>query len=660
MLDRYVIVERIAVGGMGEVFVARQEGVGNFRRTVVLKKLLPDAEGDDEAVTRLLDEARINAALSHENVVSIIEVGTGESDKGVLPWMALEYVHGENCGTLRTRAGKRGLAIPVVVAAQIVKDSARGLQHAHNANDVDGRPLRIIHRDIAPKNIFVRVDGVSKVGDFGVARADARLSHTATGAIAGTLTYMSPEQLSASKELTARSDQFALGVVFWELLTGRRLFKAEGPVEVAEKIMNGKIRAPSKYRDDVPAAVDAIVLRMLQRDPARRFPDCGEVALAIDAAVKDVTAVGRDAVAGFVEDMAGPELRERQRRIEEGAEQTTRGDRGVWGDNETNSSKKETRSQSRADTKGDPTVRERGSATANSAPSTKASLALATATAPPKKSKAWAAIAALVVVVAAVCVFVFAVPREPDLNARTLAHLQQAAKVRPLTFREAVVDDALAWDIADKDAEALAAYLTALMQQRFALLVAQRQKTVEQQEKTRLDLVAKDQALIQLVRTALKPWGDAEFRARILRVWQYDSAEPITFAPPLTPEQIQKRVYPNGVAHMKDTRAQRWSQVERLALRAKADPKRVEAALRPLVERREVLLEQYGTAPMSMLVQIERDMKALKASGALALQGVVDDKGFVAAIVSVAFIGMPDTEAGEAQIDEKALVVDEG
>lgn len=123
----YVTIERIAVGGMGEVFVARQEGVGNFRRTVVLKKLLPDAEGSDEAARRLLDEARINGSLSHENVVSIIEVGAGAGGAQGPPWLALEYVHGENCGTLRTRAGKRDIAIPLVVAAQIVKDSARGL-----------------------------------------------------------------------------------------------------------------------------------------------------------------------------------------------------------------------------------------------------------------------------------------------------------------------------------------------------------------------------------------------------------------------------------------------------------------------------------------------------------------------------------------------------
>ncbi|MBM3963293.1 MAG: serine/threonine protein kinase, partial [Planctomycetes bacterium] len=202
--DRYRVVERIAVGGMGEVFVAHQRGVGGFRRVVVIKRLLPGAEGDDHAARRLLDEARVIAALQHENVVGVIEVG---GDDGA-PFLALEYVHGENAGTLRTRAHKRGVVLPVIVAARIVADAARGLHHAHVARDTDGRLLHVIHRDIAPKNLFVRTDGLTKVGDFGIARAEDQLAHTATGAIAGTLPYMSPEQLS-SEPLGPASDQWS-------------------------------------------------------------------------------------------------------------------------------------------------------------------------------------------------------------------------------------------------------------------------------------------------------------------------------------------------------------------------------------------------------------------------------------------------------------------
>lgn len=315
MQSRYVVIERIAVGGMGEVFVARQQGVGNFRRTVVLKRLLQNAESSDDALVRMLDEARIGAALNHENVVSIIEVGEDPA-----PFLALEYVHGENAGTLRARAAKRGLEMPVVVVARIVADSARGLDHAHNAKDVDGQPLRIVHRDIAPKNIFVRHDGVSKVGDFGIAHAAERLYHTATGAVPGTLTYMAPEQLQ-NDVVTAKTDQFALGIVLWELLTSKRLFGGHnlGPVAVAERILTAKIPPPSTIRPDVPRALDDITCRMLERDPKRRFPDCGEVAAAIEHALPDVAAaVGRAAVKAFVDEVVGAELEERQRRIEFG------------------------------------------------------------------------------------------------------------------------------------------------------------------------------------------------------------------------------------------------------------------------------------------------------------------------------------------------------
>ncbi|HEY1099771.1 MAG TPA: serine/threonine-protein kinase, partial [Myxococcota bacterium] len=305
MLERYVIIERMAVGGMGEVFLARQEGVGGFRRTVVLKKLLPDVEGNDDAARRLLDEARIVAALSHENVVAIIEVGT---DQG-LPVMALEYVHGENAGTLRNRAGKRDIPIPVAVVARIVADSARGLHHAHVATDVDGRPLKIVHRDIAPKNIFVRVDGVAKIGDFGIASAEQRLAKTATGAVTGTLSYMSPEQLM-SKPLTAASDQWSLGVVLWELLTGYRLFKHDGPAEVIDAILNGKLRSPRRLREGLPRELSDITKAMLERDPTKRLPSMEAVAIAIEAAVPSCQgALGRAALQAFVEEMCGDDLR---------------------------------------------------------------------------------------------------------------------------------------------------------------------------------------------------------------------------------------------------------------------------------------------------------------------------------------------------------------
>ncbi len=665
MLDRYVIIERIAVGGMGEVFVARQQGVGNFRRIVVLKKLLPDVEGSDDAARRMLDEARIHGALVHEHVVTVLEVGT----EGQLPWIALEYVHGDNAGALRARAARLDRDMPLLVVGRIVADCARGLQHAHDAHDVDGRPLHIIHRDIAPKNLFVRVDGVSKVGDFGVARADDRLTRTATGALAGTLSYMSPEQLS-HQPLTPASDQFALGIVLWELLAGRRLFQGDGPAATIEKILHGRVKPPSQARPDVPPALDAIALRMLERDPARRFADCAAVAAALEAAFPGVSAAdARAAVAAFVEDVAGHDLRERLRRIEEGAERTTLRGRDAT---LTASSAPDVDATSVSGSD-DATLRvpppralgphddDAAAATRATRPDVGVGVAIDVGrTGAPRRPRAVVAAAAALaaIVLGGLLLVVGDGPggQSAGTDALTRAHLLEAARVRPLTFREAVVDDAIAWEIAEADAEQLAALLQVLMRERFALWIAHHDKPSAARQGTFVEAVARDQQLLARVREALSPWGDAEFRERIFRVWQVDSAVPYRFLPALTHVELQRRIFPNGIAYMKETREQRWSQVARLCRRAGVAAAQVRAVLEPLVAEREALLERYGTAAADELPALERQVKALRNRGRAGLQGVVVDD-IADALVAAAFIGVPDTEQGEAQIDEKAVVV---
>ena len=667
MLERYVIVERIAVGGMGEVFVARQQGVGGFRRTVVLKHLLPDAEGNDEATDRLLDEARIVGALSHDNVVAIIEVG----QKDDRPFLALEYVHGDNAGTLRTRAGKRSIAIPVVVAARIVADCARGLHHAHTANDVDGRPLNIIHRDIAPKNIFVRHDGVSKVGDFGIARADARLSHTATGAIAGTLTYMSPEQLS-SKVLSPRSDQFALGIVLWELLTGRRLFKGEGPVQVAEKIMTGKIRAPSRYRDDVPPAVDAIVLRMLDRDPKRRYPDMGEVADDIEAALPDAAmTVGRAAVGAFVELLVGDDLRERMRRIEEGAEQTTRSerptDRRAWDDPSSSRGKNRPSIQTGQSAlvkdvvdDAEPTLRvpgeaappPQGSSSASGTAPTRSPVQEREPQAPAKnpRSKAAVVVVAFFIVVAVAAAAVV-VTRPPPEEQATRDYLARALLIKPLTFRDAVVVDAAAAGLDHATRERLADALTALLEKQLKLVAAHHALSSTARQQARVAFIEQEQEHAAQVTTALGSLGTESFRVDVLEMWRSDSRAPVRWYPAPTLQEVQERLYPAGIEFVKETHDERQAQVERMVARTGADPKAVQALIGPLVRERELLIERFGTAPLEQLAGLEEQMRDVVVRGTRALRTVVAADA-AEAIAAVAFVEVPDTAHGEPFIEE--------
>jgi serine/threonine protein kinase len=280
IFGKYEIMERLAVGGMGEVFFAAQRGsVKGFERPVILKSLLPDLAEQADFIEQFLDEARVAATLNHPNVVSIHEVGMWN---GVY-FIAMEFIRGRNISQVLRLSLKKRVEIPWVVIARIIQDAASGLDHAHTAKDSSGNPLGIVHRDISPQNIMVREDGVTKVVDFGIARASNRAaSRTATGAVKGKLAYMSPEQVR-SKPLTAKADQFSLGIVLWELCTRRRLFQADKDFDLAMLVMDAPISSLKTLVPSIPEELDDIVMRMLQRDPDKRYASCSEVARDLEA-----------------------------------------------------------------------------------------------------------------------------------------------------------------------------------------------------------------------------------------------------------------------------------------------------------------------------------------------------------------------------------------
>jgi hypothetical protein len=648
--ERYRVVERIAVGGMGEVFVAHQHGVGGFRRVVVIKRLLPGAEGDEHAAHRLLDEARVIAALQHENVVSVIEVG-GADDA---PFLALEYVHGENAGTLRTRAHKRGLVLPVVVAARIVADSARGLHHAHTAVDADGRLLHIVHRDIAPKNLFVRADGLTKVGDFGIARAEDRLAHTATGAIAGTLPYMSPEQLS-SEPLLPASDQWSLGVVLWELLAGRRLFKSsnsDNPVDVAAQILDGRVRRPSRHRADVGERLDDIVLRMLRRDPALRFPDLAEVAAALEACVPECgTAVGRAAVAAFVEELAGPELRARMARIEEGAEATVRDGRTTAAGLSSPSSSPTSipdRGASAASASGaggsldgavdDATVPDRalvargGSDVESDALTADdrrrgrvpPSLVALAPRAPARRFPRVAASLALIVVLAIGAGVVVDRLSGPSPESLTRAYLDRAVQRHPPAFRAILLTDAAQAGIDPRRAEAVADVVVPLLQERLVLLQTHWHKSASERDREKAQVVGRERALEQRVKAALEPLGPA-FAAAALDLWGGDSSAPVGWLPPKSLAEIQSKLSDRLLTYLENTNADRVAVVARLVQTAGLDPGAVQKTLSPFVVERLALIRRLASATDASVqdpVSLERGIVDVERRGLDALMSL--------------------------------------
>jgi serine/threonine-protein kinase len=312
IFGRYEILRRLAVGGMGEIFLARQRGVGGFDRLAILKSLLPEFAEQSGFVTQFLDEARVAATLNHPNIVSIYEVGEWEGTY----FLAMEYIHGESAASLITLAKKAGRPVPLPIVARIVQHAALGLDHAHHALDAEARPLKLVHRDVSPQNLMVRIDGVTKVVDFGVAQAANRLTRTAAGVLKGKLPYMSPEQIGV-KPLDGRADQFSLGAVLWELIVGRRLFQGENDAKVLQAVVREPIPKPSQVVRQVSPELDATIMRMLARDPLGRFALMADVVRALQPLLDQWGEAASEAAVGrFVQEVAGPRLRAR---IEEGS-----------------------------------------------------------------------------------------------------------------------------------------------------------------------------------------------------------------------------------------------------------------------------------------------------------------------------------------------------
>lgn len=281
-VGRYALLDRIASGGMGTVHLGRLEGPSGFARTVAIKRLHDHLAGDPAFVTMLMDEARLAARIRHPNVVPTLDVVQQDGEALIV----LEYVHGEGLNRLCHSLSGRGL--PVNIAVSVMTDVLTGLHAAHEARDERGRTLGIVHRDVSPQNVLVGADGVSRVLDFGVAKAMGRAQQTEDGALKGKLGYMSPEQLQG-QQVDLRSDVFAAAIVLWECLTGTRLFPTEMTVASIASMLDMPIERPSSRRAEVPPALDEVVMKGLARNVTSRFQSCREMAKALEGAVAPAT-----------------------------------------------------------------------------------------------------------------------------------------------------------------------------------------------------------------------------------------------------------------------------------------------------------------------------------------------------------------------------------
>ncbi|HTR49259.1 MAG TPA: serine/threonine-protein kinase [Kofleriaceae bacterium] len=299
--NTYSIIAKLATGGMAELFLARNASGAGIERYVVLKRVLQHRANDAAFVRMFLDEARLAAQLQHPNIAQVYDTGVlGDSY-----FFTMEYVHGETLREIVQRTQARKERIPIGCALTIAANAAAGLDHAHERIGIDGKPLGIVHRDVSPSNLMVSYEGHVKVVDFGVAKAAVRSADTHVGTVKGKISYLSPEQCRA-QAIDRRSDLFSLGIVMWEMFAGERLFKLETDYENMEAIVTVETPRLRTVRDDVPPEVDAIVAKLLQKEPSARFQSAAALHEAIEAAaMKGQVALSNATLGRFMKELFG-------------------------------------------------------------------------------------------------------------------------------------------------------------------------------------------------------------------------------------------------------------------------------------------------------------------------------------------------------------------
>ena len=311
-LGRYTVLRRLSSGGMGEVFVARQEGLAGFEKLVVIKTLRPDLAERQHFRDMFFEEARMSALARHANVVSVLDVGI---DKGIY-YLVMEYIEGWSVRQLLEACAESGKPLPLPHVLTIAIDLASGLDHIHALRDAAGNPLKLVHRDVSPENVMITVDGLSKLVDFGIAKRHDSPIITEPGVLKGKARYLAPEQVRGGA-ISPATDQFALASVIFEMCTGEPLFPGKTTVEIMFALGRGTIREAQALREDLPDELTALLDRALARDPEDRLASCGEVAdeLVRIQTVCEIRETRADLV-GFLNSQLEPPSRKVQAAIE--------------------------------------------------------------------------------------------------------------------------------------------------------------------------------------------------------------------------------------------------------------------------------------------------------------------------------------------------------
>jgi len=277
---KYLLLEKLATGGMAQLYRAKIIGVEGFEKFIAIKQILPHLAHEEELITSFIDEAKLAALLNHQNVVQIYDFGSMENSY----FITMEFLHGKDLRSVNAKAKEKGTPVSLENALYLISKVCAGLDYAHKLKDFQGKSLHIIHRDISPQNIFLTYEGDVKIVDFGIAKAASQSTITQVGMIKGKVAYMSPEQ-AAGKVIDHRSDIFATGILLYELIAGGRMFKGDDTLQILSKVREAEFTPLGTLKGGLPEKLYEIASKALAKDPEDRYQSCADMQADIEECI---------------------------------------------------------------------------------------------------------------------------------------------------------------------------------------------------------------------------------------------------------------------------------------------------------------------------------------------------------------------------------------
>lgn len=274
---KYLLLDKIGTGGMAELFLAKQTGLSGFEKSVAIKRILPHLTQGSEFIAMFINEAKLAALLTHQNIVQIYDLGNVDQ----CHYIAMEYIMGKDLRTVINHGKSKSIPLSIGDALLIVSKICSALDYAHRKKDLNGNDLHLVHRDISPQNILVSYEGEVKLVDFGIAKAAMGGQETKTGVLKGKLAYMSPEQ-AWGKPVDGRTDLFALGIVLYEAVTGERLFTGNDEISILEKVRKAEVPPPTQLNPAIPPELEAILKKAMAKEPEDRYQTASEMEMALE------------------------------------------------------------------------------------------------------------------------------------------------------------------------------------------------------------------------------------------------------------------------------------------------------------------------------------------------------------------------------------------